>query len=169
MYEPNLTGYWLARAVRVVGAAADATLRAHCSELGKPYIVTLPQWVLLSTLAANAMCTVTQLGQILAVETPAITGLVTRLERNGLVERVHDLDDRRVVNVSITDEGEHFVRAMDPVITQLNDRLVPPEESLELIAQLKQLITRAVELVPEKAGLALTDQSDALAFQNIGD
>jgi len=151
MSAPNLAGYWLARAVRVIGAAAAEALRAHCIELGKPYVVTPPQWALLSTLAANGAYTISGLGQALAVETPAITGLVTRLEQASLVERVHDLQDRRVVNVSLTAEGESFVRALEPVIAQLNDRLVPPEEVPELTARLKDLIARAAELLPEKA------------------
>jgi DNA-binding MarR family transcriptional regulator len=155
MPTPNLAGYWLSRAVRVDGAAAAECLRAHRAELGQPYGVTPPQWALLIKLAANGECTVTGLSQALAVETPPITGILTRLEQNGLVERVHDLDARRVVNVSLTNEGEHFVRALNPVISQFNEWLAPPEEAPEFTARLKELIARVAELAPEKAMSAL--------------
>lgn len=46
------------------------------------------------------------LGQRAGCSAPSTTGLVDRLEKQGLVERVRDLDDRRVVLVQLTGKGE---------------------------------------------------------------
>jgi hypothetical protein len=90
MQPPDHIGYWLSLAVRTVRAAASDILRAHCIERGKPYIVTPPQWGVRNALAANGEQTVGACSQLMAVETPAISGIVTRLEQIGLVDRVHD-------------------------------------------------------------------------------
>jgi DNA-binding MarR family transcriptional regulator len=50
-----------------------------------------------STLAQRAGCSA-----------PSTTGLVDRLQREGLVERVRDEDDRRVVLVQLTGKGEQI-------------------------------------------------------------
>jgi DNA-binding MarR family transcriptional regulator len=154
MQPPNHVGYWLSRARRSVGAAVGEVLRAHCAKLGKPYVVTPPQWGVLATLAANGEVTVSALSQLLAVETPDITGLVTRLEQNSLVERVHDRDDRRLVKVSLTTEGRRIVRSLNPVMAQINDRLLPPDQAPAFVMQLKELIVRASALAPAKSGQA---------------
>ena len=143
MLPPHHIGYWLSRAARAVGAAAAEVLRVRCTALGKPYVVTPPQWGVLVSLAANGAQTISSLGQVLAVETPAITALVTRLEQHGLLERVHDYDDRRVVNVSLTAEGRRLVRSLMPAMADLNARLLPAEQAPAFTAQLQGLLARA--------------------------
>jgi DNA-binding MarR family transcriptional regulator len=41
------------------------------------------------------------------------TGIVTRMEERGLVERSRDASDRRVVNVTLSDEGRGLLEDMD--------------------------------------------------------
>jgi DNA-binding MarR family transcriptional regulator len=165
MQPPDHIGYWLSRAVRAVGATGFEILRAHCAERGKPYVVTPPQWRVLSTLAANGEQTVSALGQLMAVETPAITGIVTRLEQTGLVERVHDADDRRVVKVSLTAEGRDIVQSLNPLMAAFNRQLMPPDEAQAFMHGLKTLIDRATALTPAKASpihlSATTDPEEA--------
>lgn len=50
--------------------------------------------------------TPTQLAEEIVCTSGAMTKLVDRLERAGLVERMPDPDDRRGVRVQITDEGD---------------------------------------------------------------
>lgn len=65
------------------------------------------------------------------VSQPAITQLVTRLERDGLVERSPDPDDRRAVLVRVTTAGARIVRTRhrDRVaqLAGLFDQLTPQE------------------------------------------
>lgn len=44
---------------------------------------------------------------------PDITRLVDRLERRGLVARIRGRQDRRVVEVGITDKGQELLRGLD--------------------------------------------------------
>ncbi len=48
----------------------------------------------------------------LGISLPATTNMIVRLEAKGLVERVHDQDDRRVVKCSLTPEGRNQFEAL---------------------------------------------------------
>ena len=52
-----------------------------------------------------------ELGKFLSVSKPNITFLVERLVEDGLVEKIHDESDRRVIHVILTDKGKQFVQA----------------------------------------------------------
>ena len=154
MQPQDSLGYWLGRAVRSVGGALFVRMRAHCVERGKPYVITPPQFGVLAILAAHGEQTVTALGQQLVVETPAITGMVTRLEQNGLVERVRDAEDRRSVKVSVTNEGRDIMGTLLPIMAALNEELLPRAHRQELLQQLQAIIDRASAMAPGGAGLA---------------
>jgi len=51
-----------------------------------------------------------QIGRHMGISKPYMTALVDKLIRDGLVERVPDPHDRRVVNVKITDAGIEEIR-----------------------------------------------------------
>jgi DNA-binding MarR family transcriptional regulator len=55
---------------------------------------------------------------------PDITRLVDRLERRGLVKRSRSRQDRRVVEVSITDKGLVLVRGLDAHVQRLPKALL---------------------------------------------
>jgi len=149
----DTTGYWLSRTLRAVTAAGSEIIRAHCAARGKAYVLTLPQWGVLATLAATGEQPISALAQSLAVEAPAVTGIITRLEQIGLVARVHDGQDRRVVQVSLTDEGRDIVCTLEPVMLACNEALLPARTRRRLIQQLRRLITSANQLAPSQPGL----------------
>jgi len=85
------------------------------------------------------------------VETSAISGIVAPLEQIGLVERVHDRDDRRVVKIVLTAEGCDSVGSLNPLMANLNHQLLPPDQSAAVIQSPQALIARAVALTSAKA------------------
>ena len=99
--------YWLFYAQRCVAYAYAEVLRAHCEERAKPYVITPPQWGALELLLAQDGMTIGAMSQKRGVDAPAATGIITRLEQMGLVERRHDREDRRVVKVYLTAETSH--------------------------------------------------------------
>src|SRR6266516_1509303 len=101
----DFIGYWLFYAQRNVASVFGDILKSCCLEQGKPYVVTPPQWGVLALLHEHDGLTIGALGQARAIDPPTVTGIVTRLEQSGLVERRHDLEDRRVVRVYLTEEG----------------------------------------------------------------
>jgi DNA-binding MarR family transcriptional regulator len=108
---------WLARQVEVV-------LAGHLE-------LTLAQYRLLSLLAERPAAA-SELADKLAVSRPSITTVADGLVDRGLVERVHDLHDRRRVNHALTPSGEALVQRADELVeTGLNGVLdhLDPEDA----------------------------------------
>ncbi|MEK5108793.1 MarR family transcriptional regulator [Cytobacillus sp. FSL K6-0129] len=64
------------------------------------------QLVLLLQLKINGMMKITEIAEIFSVTPGAITSMVDKLEKLSLIQRVRELEDRRVVNIMLTPEGE---------------------------------------------------------------
>ncbi len=64
----------------------------------------------LTALQAAGPLSMRHLAETLDVSQASATGIVERMERRGLVERCHDLDDRRLVVVHLTDAGRAIFR-----------------------------------------------------------
>ena len=115
--------YWLFYAQRCVAYAYAEVLRAHCEERGKPYVITPPQWGALSLLLVQDGMIIGAMSQMRGVDAPAATGIITRLEQNGLVERRHDREDRRVVKVYLTEEGRDISHTLVSSVEHFEQRM----------------------------------------------
>ena len=143
--------YWLFYAQRCVAYAYAEVLRAHCEERGKPYVITPPQWGALSLLLVQDGMTIGAMSQKRGVDAPAATGIITRLEQNGLVERRHDREDRRVVKVYLTDEGKDISHTLVSSVEHFElsiKRGFSEGEMDRFLVQLQQLIANAAEIGP---------------------
>jgi DNA-binding MarR family transcriptional regulator len=103
----------------------------------------------LDTLASRGSpMRLTDLTKTEQVTQPAITQLVTRLERDGLVERRPDPTDGRAVLVHITEEGHRIRRSRRTDrarhLTPLLARLTPAQRTA--ITQALPALTRLAEL-----------------------
>ncbi len=73
---------------------------------------------------------------------PAITGLIDRLEKQGLVERKRCTEDRRVVYVSITAKALQILKKVDKPLTQLHKdmfRHVSKKEAIEIVRLMEKV------------------------------
>ena len=64
----------------------------------------------LSTLDSSGPCRLTELAGREGISQPSMTTMVSRLQRQGLVERQHDPSDGRIVLVAITGAGQGMLR-----------------------------------------------------------
>lgn len=67
----------------------------------------------ITTLEAEGPLSMTRLADALDVSVASTTGIVSRMEERGLVERRHRSDDRRVVEVHVTRRGERVFQVME--------------------------------------------------------
>jgi DNA-binding MarR family transcriptional regulator len=79
-----------------------------------------------------------QLADLLDVSLPNVTGIVDRMVEHGLVERIRDADDRRLVLVRTTDAGRRTVEEIDMVRRQQLARVL---EVLDPVQQRQALRT----------------------------
>lgn len=70
---------------------------------------TNSQSALLSVLLRNGPTRMSEIGKILKVSKPNITFLVDKLEEQGLISRENDKDDRRAINILLTEKGRRVI------------------------------------------------------------
>ncbi len=71
----------------------------------KPYDISAAQYVILVSLA-NGVDSASGLCKGVSYDPGAMTRMIDRLERKGLVKRVRCPEDRRVVRLALTEEGK---------------------------------------------------------------
>ena len=110
-----------------LGGVTDNLTRLHLAIMG-----------MLST----AGMTMSELAKISMMTKPQMTHLVDQLVRLGVVERCPDATDRRVINLSLTDNGHILLEDMkrkvkENIINRL--AILTPEELSEMSAALETL------------------------------
>jgi len=142
---------------RDVAEAVEALAVAWVRTLAEPHRLSLSAAATLATLSRRGPCSVSELAASEHVSQPAMTQLVGRLERDGLVTRRQGGDgDRRVVSVAITPEGQRLLaqrrRSRRQALGELLDRLDPEEESA--LAQALPVLRRLASLAHERSAAA---------------
>jgi MarR family transcriptional regulator, organic hydroperoxide resistance regulator len=69
------------------------------------YGVTMAQSFILFSLLEKDGCTLTEIGNRAQIDNSSLTTMVDKLEKEGLVERRLSAQDRRVVNLYLTEKG----------------------------------------------------------------
>lgn len=90
----------------------------------------------LFVLTTDGQMTMGQLADQLDASLPSVTGIVERMVAHGLVERLRDDDDRRLVVVRATDAGRAAVEEIDLVrrrqLSRVLEMLAPDEQQAAL-------------------------------------
>lgn len=105
------------------GAIRDPLRDAHPDLTG-------PQIHVIATLmagSAEGSMPTTALAQRMGTSGPTMTGIIDRLEKQGMVTRERDAEDRRLVLVKLTDAGraafglldEHFTERLSAILSVL--------------------------------------------------
>jgi DNA-binding MarR family transcriptional regulator len=108
-YRPDESvGYLMKKVISSILVQADTQL-ADCE-------LTYTQWLPLYKLVMNEGNTMAGLARELEVDPGAMTRSLDRLEAKGLVRRERSTEDRRVVNLVLTDEGRQVAARVPPVL-----------------------------------------------------
>lgn len=81
-------------------------------EILSEFEITPPQFTALLTLNSNSNLTIGELSQKMYLACSTVTDLLDRMERNGLVTRVKDEKDRRVVRIRVLDKGTQIIEGV---------------------------------------------------------
>jgi MarR family transcriptional regulator, 2-MHQ and catechol-resistance regulon repressor len=77
---------------------------------------------------------------------PAMTGLLDRLEKQGLSTRERCSEDRRVIYVELMEKAKELLSQMDDPVSDLHERLIGHLKSTEL-KELSRLLEKARDSV----------------------
>jgi len=106
--------------------------------------LTHAQWVPLYKLHMGHGSTAAELARLCELDAGAMTRTLDRLEAKGLVSRLRSCEDRRVVNLALTDEGRRAAGQIPPALCKvLNAHLKGfTAEEVEL---LKSMLLRMID------------------------
>jgi DNA-binding MarR family transcriptional regulator len=107
------------------------------------YGLTTEQFGLLATMKyLGGPVRVTDLAQNLERSPNSVSMLVDRMVKAGLVKRIRDKSDRRVVNVVITSKGENAVKPATPVGVEFIQKILSPlsYEDKRILASLLEIV-----------------------------
>lgn len=109
----------------------------------QPHDLTHAQWLPLYKLALGECRTVASLARDQALDPGAMTRALDRLEAKGLVRRVRSQQDRRVVDLELSDEGRRLAQVVPAVLADVFNAHLSGFNEAEW-TQLIGLLTRMV-------------------------
>jgi|LGOV01.1.fsa_nt_gb DNA-binding MarR family transcriptional regulator len=95
--------------------------------------VTRIQWISLYYINEYKHISQRELSNLMCVKDSSVGRLIDRLERDDLVVRTRSTEDRRVITLSLSDEGDRRFRELLPIGQSFNDQLIKniPAKDLE--------------------------------------
>ncbi|HEU0199199.1 MAG TPA: MarR family transcriptional regulator [Burkholderiaceae bacterium] len=137
----ELPGHYIRRLQQI----AVAIFLQETDSLG----VTPVQYAALQTVANTPGIDQGTLARTIGFDTSTIAGVVDRLEARGLVRRNPSPDDRRVRQLTLTDEGLALLEQTVPAVLRAQSRMLDPlpkRERAEFMRMLRDLVTANNEL-----------------------
>jgi len=102
--------------------AAEFTVMKHLfNEIGEaiPNHLTIDQYQIMCVLHQRGQCTSTDLAAVFKVVKSSITAIINRLVDHGYVERTPAEEDRRVIELSLTEEGQKVYEQVDKQVQDI--------------------------------------------------
>ena len=135
--------------------ARDAIARARENELRQADISMIKAAVLFFVKSMDGPATPAKISRYLFREPHTISGLLDRMENQGLVRRVHDLQRKNLVRIEVTEKGDEFyrkTREKRKIISRIMSTL-SEEERDNLRVYLEKLRNRALKEIGVKTKL----------------
>ena len=90
----------------------------YTKELNKKYQVSTAQLNCILTLYEYGPLPPSQIAKHMMVKSSTVTGVVDRLEKKGIAERMRNSPDRRVITIQLTETGKKLAENAPPPIQQ---------------------------------------------------
>jgi len=128
--------------------------RRITKELARRANLTGPQLTVVKLLETIGDLSLSELSERIRAQNSTVTGIVDRMEREGLVLRVRSTEDRRVVRIHLTDRGAKLagevpVEPMEILRTALGG--LSPTETRELLRLMTKVAKRIGAIVRDEA------------------
>ena len=147
-YQPEESvGYLMRRILSTVAVEIER-------EMG-PNGLTNAQWIPLFKLYVGSASTVAELARECQLDAGGMTRLLDRLEAKSLVRRVRSSEDRRVVNLELTDQGREAAKHIPAILCGVQNehmRGFTVEEWQLLKSLLSRILDTAQAIQAEREG-----------------
>ena len=116
-------------------------------KMSKEYGLTGPQSLVLRLLTKKGALSSADLSRRMYVTPSNMTGIIDRLEKKGLVERIRKQGDRRVALITLTPSGQELgITIPDPIEKKIVNQLADLEpEQLQILAMAMNKILNLID------------------------
>jgi DNA-binding MarR family transcriptional regulator len=128
-------GYLVRRAGNLMTGRVEDAFAGHD--------ITFAQWLVLMNLRDGLASTAAEIARGMCHDTGALTRVIDQLAGRGLIERQRSVEDRRTVELKLTDEGLRTVNSLVPTVVGLLNMALSdftPEEAQTLTRLLAKLV-----------------------------
>ncbi|HZZ13361.1 MAG TPA: MarR family winged helix-turn-helix transcriptional regulator [Paraburkholderia sp.] len=151
--DPSVSEYQLNESVgyllsRVRSTMSNLVTQRSMAELG----ITSQQGSILFMVASGKCLLAAELAREYGIDASAVTRLVDRLEKRGLLTRVRSNEDRRVVRLALTPEGHAIAGKMPGIFNGVLDDLLGGFTAEE-VGFLKSMLRRVLVNSDDQTGL----------------
>ena len=127
---------------------AQHTVFQYLSQRLAPYDITPSQYGILNCLWINdGTCLPRQIAELLCLETSTVSGILDRMQKKDLIDRVINPDNRREILVMITPKGEALKAPVLKIIDEVNEEVLKdfsPKETEFIRKSLRQIAEKAL-------------------------
>jgi DNA-binding MarR family transcriptional regulator len=132
-----------------LAVVSEAVSRSLAAVYAQRFKLTRDEWRVLAALALSNDIKSTELGALTTLDKMQLSRALTRMERDGLLEREPDLADRRNLLVRLLPAGRALYRKIVPMAQAREAYLLEsldPQEQATLSKALDKLLDRARQL-----------------------
>lgn len=127
---------------------AQHTVFQYLSQRLAPYDITPSQYGILNCLWINdGTCLPRQIAELLCLETSTVSGILDRMQKKDLIDRVINPEKRREILVMITPKGEALKAPVLKIIDEVNEEVLKdfsPKETEFIRKSLRQIAEKAL-------------------------
>ncbi|NLB53401.1 MAG: MarR family transcriptional regulator [Syntrophomonadaceae bacterium] len=103
--------------------AAMKKIDKNLGQMLEQYGISIPQSFILKTLMEENGITLKEIGNRTLIDSSSMTVLIDKLEKDDLVERKLDAQDRRAIRIYITEKGRNLASEVIAIAADFNIRL----------------------------------------------
>ena len=129
----------------LIGRTRKTMIQKMDAELA-PLDVSAAQWIVVLLVGENVASSATGLCEMLAYDPGAMTRLLDRLEGKGIVRRVRSPEDRRTIQLELTDSGKALYPKIISAMVDVNNSLLQGfshDEVSQLDGYLRRMLANA--------------------------
>lgn len=127
---------------------AQHTVFQYLSQRLAPYDITPSQYGILNCLwIGGGTCLPRQIAEMLCLETSTVSGILDRMQKKDLIDRVINPENRREILVMITPKGEALKAPVLKIIDEVNEEVLKdfsPKETEFIRKSLRQIAEKAL-------------------------
>jgi DNA-binding MarR family transcriptional regulator len=162
--QVSITNWMLSQTTSLHTKAFDRAIESSGTD------ITVMQWMTLSLLLSSpGSMSLTEIARFLPIEIHSVSALVEKLETRGLIKRIRSRNDRRVVNIYLTEAGLEVLKKIVPFTTAFTMKATGSLSKTQLV-QLERIMRKirdkSLEMLghdPRQSDLVVKRLSDMTA------